>query len=426
MITKAGSKPLAPSWATPTVLMLISSFGVVFLAVYVLGQPSTAELPDQVVFVNPRSYAVLGTNGNFRPNGLSAPFFNPTNSSPPFFQAFDRDFLSILGPNPYIREMSSNDAYAFAHEAPIYVQATNEIFFASNAGGAKGNSNLDRNNAVNKINLTEVELALEGTGGVVNVSFTELNLSEEVQMTNGGTGPINGALLFANEGRGSLPANLALVDPHPPYNVTVLLDNFFGRQFNSLNDVKVHPKSGKIFFTDVPYGYYQHFRSEPMLQNQVYRFDPVTGAVRVVADGFDKPNGIAFSGDGKTAYIADTGVSLALFGANATRPATIYAFDLEPSSDAFVNRRVFAYTDAKIPDGLQVDTKGNVYAGCGDGVQVWNKKGKLLGKFFLGSTSANMAFAGDGRMVILAETKVFVAQLASSTRGLKLDVKIRS
>lgn len=69
-------------------------------------------------------------------------------------------------------------------------------------------------------------------------------------MTNGGTGPYKGSLLLVTSGRGDLPPSLALVNPNPPHNVTILLDNFFGRQFNSLNDVKVHP-SGKIFFTDV-------------------------------------------------------------------------------------------------------------------------------------------------------------------------------
>ena len=47
-----------------------------------------------------------------------------------------------------------------------------------------------------------------------------------------------------------------------------------------------------------------------------------------------------------------------------------YAFDVDPDSQAFLNRRVFAYVDAGIPDGIQIDKNGNVYAGCGDGVQV--------------------------------------------------------
>jgi len=70
--------------------------------------------------------------------------------------------------------------------------------------------------------------------------------------------------------------------------------------------------------------------------------------------------------------------------------------------------------DAGLPDGIQVDLNGNVYSGCGDGVQVWNDEGTLLGKFFLGTTSANMAFATPGRLIILAETKIFVADIAAS------------
>lgn len=70
-------------------------------------------------------------------------------------------------------------------------------------------------------------------------------------MTNGGTGPYRGNLVLINSGRGELPPSIALVNPLEPHNSTILLDNFFGRQFNSLNDAKVHPISGKLFFTDV-------------------------------------------------------------------------------------------------------------------------------------------------------------------------------
>lgn len=139
-------------------------------------------------------------------------------------------------------------------------------------------------------------------------------------MTNGGTGPYHSNLLFINSGRGPHPPTIALVNPSPPHNATILLDNYYGRQFNSLNDIKVHP-SGSIFFTDVlyvvinhsfhskrshanSYGHLFNFRPAPRLPNHVYRFDPRTGAVRVVAADFDKPNGIAFSQDGKKAYMS--------------------------------------------------------------------------------------------------------------------------
>jgi gluconolactonase len=54
-----------------------------------------------------------------------------------------------------------------------------------------------------------------------------------------------------------------------------------------------------------------------------------------------------------------------------------------------------------------------VYAGCGDGVQVWNPSGKLIGKIYLGETSANFNFAGKGRMVIGAETDLYYVTLAA-------------
>lgn len=71
----------------------------------------------------------------------------------------------------------------------------------------------------------------------------------------------------------------------------MLVNNYFGRQFNSLNDVAIHPTSKEVYFTDTLYGYLQHFRPAPGLRNQVYRMNPDTGAVTVVADGFVLPNG---------------------------------------------------------------------------------------------------------------------------------------
>lgn len=71
----------------------------------------------------------------------------------------------------------------------------------------------------------------------------------------------------------------------------MVLNNYFGRQFNSLNDVAVNAKNKDIYFTDVTYGYFQDFRPVPALPNQVYRLTESTGAVTVVADGFRSPNG---------------------------------------------------------------------------------------------------------------------------------------
>lgn len=62
---------------------------------------------------------------------------------------------------------------------------------------------------------------------------------------------------------------------------------------------------------DPPYGYYQGFKPYPRLPAQVYAFHPPSGTIRVVADGFQRPNGVAFSPDMKTCYITDTGFASA-------------------------------------------------------------------------------------------------------------------
>ena len=129
---------------------------------------------------------------------------------------------------------------------------------------------------------------------------------------NGATN-YRGEIVFAAEGQNSnKPSELIRMNPNAPYNTTgeygwrlyeistqkyliwdrsVLLNNFFGRQFNSLNDLAVHPVSKHLHFTDVTYGWLQSFRPSPNLPNQVYKYCEATGLVSVVADGFNKPNG---------------------------------------------------------------------------------------------------------------------------------------
>ncbi|KAF7416130.1 hypothetical protein PC9H_002390 [Pleurotus ostreatus] len=381
--------------------------------VYGAASPS---LPPQSVFVDPLSFAVLGQNATFRDSAFESSF-NPTSTPRPFFQIFNKGFLSILGQDPSLHEIASNPDFAFAFEAPVYVPDTDEIFFS----GSPVIGNVSANSQVNRVSMAEVEDGLKASNGsTVNVTVTPLNLPDAVAVTNGATGPFRGSLLLVGGGLGTRPPAITLVNPRPPHNVTVLLDNFFGRQFNSLDDIKVRHTSGKIFFSDVEYGFALGLRPAPLMPNQIYRFDPDTGVLRMVADGFARPNGIAFTDDGNTVYVSDSGALPDLSGAILqTQPATIYAFDVDPVSERFLNRRVLAYIDAGIPDGLQVDMDGNIYAGTGDGVQVWNPEGTLLGKFFVGTRTSNMVFAGSGRLVMLSQTKLFLAGINAGNINLE-------
>ena len=119
---------------------------------------------------------MLGNNGSFRTDVFSQ-LFNPTNTSPPFFQVFHTDFLEILGPSATIRAVAANPTFAFAHEAPVWVPETDEVFFASNDGGALGMSDIDHNNQVSSISLKEVGEAIQKVGGgtaAVNVTVTKV------------------------------------------------------------------------------------------------------------------------------------------------------------------------------------------------------------------------------------------------------------
>ena len=122
---------------------------------------------------------MLGNDGAFRTDAFDV-HFNPTNTSPPFFQVFHPDFLKILGPGATIRAVAANPTFAFAHEAPIWLPDTDEVTFASNDGGALGMSDIDHNNQVSVISLKEVAAAIKASGRnvtPVNVTVTKVRSS---------------------------------------------------------------------------------------------------------------------------------------------------------------------------------------------------------------------------------------------------------
>ena len=88
-------------------------------------------------------------------------------------------------------------------------------------------------------------------------------------------------------------------------------------------------------------------------------------------------------------------------------------------TQSFANRRVFAYTDSGVPDGIELDMNNNIYSGCGDGVNVWDSTGTLIGKFFLNSTTAQMVFTKSG-LLILNEERIYLANIQA--QGIDLIV----
>lgn len=101
-----------------------------------------------------------------------------------------------------------------------------------------------------------------------------------------------------------------------------------------------------------------------------------------------------------------------------------YAFDVANYSGQpfLTHRRLFAMADTGIPDGIKCDVHGNVYSGCGDGINVWSPGGVLLGKILVEGGAANFCFGKEGEVFILNEGRLWRAQLTASTKGALLRI----
>ncbi|OHE98504.1 D-lactonohydrolase [Colletotrichum orchidophilum] len=374
-------------------------------------------LPEQAQIIDQKSFNVLEVVPPPLEFNASSEFLWPGVTHESLtekpFHIYDPEFYDIIGSDPSLTLIATSETDPIFHEAVVWYPPTEEVFFVQNAGPPEAGTGLKKSSIVQKIALADAEALRNGSLGTKEVKVVTVPSNPQVINPNGGTN-YKGQIIFAGEGQGDrVPSALYLMNPVEPYNTTILVNNYFGRQFNSLNDVVVSRRNGDIYFTDTQYGYWQYFRPAPGLPNQVYRLNPTTGALTVVTDEFVSPNGITLSPDGTYAYVTDTGIGQGLFGTNFTKPATVYRFDVKEDG-TWENRKIFAHTSARLPDGVHCDSKGNVYAGCNDGVHVWNPSGKLIGKIYTGTTAANFQFAGDGRMVITGQTKLFYATFAAS------------
>jgi gluconolactonase len=188
-------------------------------------------------------------------------------------------------------------------------------------------------------------------------------------------------------------------------SITVLADRYDGKRFNSPNDVVEH-SDGSIWFTDPSYGIdsdYEGHRAESEIGAcHVYRADPVTGEVRVVADDFVRPNGLAFSADERRLYIVDT----------RQRPSHIRVFGVG-EDQTLSGGEIFGTCDSGVFDGIRLDDMGRVWAAAGDGLHCFDPDGTLVGKLHVPEVVSNLTFGGPRRnqLFITASSSVYSIRL---------------
>ncbi len=188
--------------------------------------------------------------------------------------------------------------------------------------------------------------------------------------------------------------------------VTVLADRYQGRRFNSPNDVVVRA-DGSVWFTDPIYGIFSDYegnRGESEFGGgcYVFRLDPATGDLRVVAEDFCRPNGLAFSPDERRLYVADT----------RQEPSHIRVFDVTDDG-RLTGGKIFCGCDNGRFDGLRVDDAGRVWAAAWDGVHCFDADGTLIGKLLLPEPVANLTFGGPklNHLFIAAGTSIYTLRV---------------
>jgi gluconolactonase len=186
--------------------------------------------------------------------------------------------------------------------------------------------------------------------------------------------------------------------------ITTVVDNFEGKRLNSPNDL-VYKSDGSLYFTDPPYGLpdQDKDKKKELKFNGVFRL--VNGKLQVLIKDLTRPNGIAFSPDEKTLYIANSDPDRKVW----------MRYDVKPDG-TLANGKVFFDVTAEkedgLPDGMKVDAQGNLYCSGPGGLWVFSPDGKHLGTIKPPETPANCGWGDDGKsLYITARTGLYRIKL---------------
>ncbi len=215
---------------------------------------------------------------------------------------------------------------------------------------------------------------------------------------NGMIADKDGAVLLCQHG------NRRIVRIARDRKVSTYLERFEGKRLNSPNDL-VYRSDGSLYFTDPPYGLVkQDDDPEKDLKfNGVYRY--ANGVLEVLVKDMSRPNGIAFSPDERTLYVANSDPARKVW----------MAYDVAPGGRISNGRVFFDVTAEKsdgLPDGMKVDAEGNLYCTGPGGVWIFSPGGKHLGTIKPPETPANCNWGADQTTLYMtARTGIYRVKL---------------
>ena len=215
--------------------------------------------------------------------------------------------------------------------------------------------------------------------------FTGPNVTGNEPGANGLALNDKGELLLCQHGDRRI-ARMNTSTENPSASFTSVAANYQTKKFNSPNDLAYY--NGDVYFTDPPYGLAADSLRELPFQG-VYKATS-DGNVHLLIDSLSRPNGIAFSPDYKKMYVANSDPDKARW----------YAYEMSDSLTIVSGRILydatpFTKTEKGLPDGLKVDSKGNIFATGPGGLWIFNGMGTLLGKVKLPEATSNCALSTD-------------------------------
>jgi gluconolactonase len=226
--------------------------------------------------------------------------------------------------------------------------------------------------------------------------------------SNGLTINKDGLLILCQHG----DRRVVSMDLKKPGQFTVLADKYQGKRLNSPNDL-VYAANGDLYFTDPPYGL-PKLAEDPNKELKfqgVFRLKP-SGDLTLLTDEMSRPNGIAFSPDEKTLYVANSDPEKPVWmqfpvKADGTLGKGAVFFDSTPWAKQ---------KKPGLPDGMKVDKDGNLWATGPGGVYVIDKNGKYLGMLATGVPTANCGWGDDGSTLYITADKNLV-RVKTLTKG---------